>query len=224
MEEPLLKARLREIKGKGNARRLRRQGDVPCILYGVEKESLKLSVNRKELEKLLGEAHSVIELNYDNTKQRAVVKEIQYHPIKGEIIHLDLQRIKAGQEVTIAVPLKFVGNSPGVKMGGVFQEQKSELEITCLPKHLPHVIEVDISELNIGDAIHVSDLALENISIKSDVTTTICSVAVPRKIEEVVTAEPEEEEFEEEAEPEVISGKAKKEEGEEEQAQKEEQG
>lgn len=212
MKESQLSARLRQDKGKGPSRRLRRKGEVPCVLYGIEKDSLKLSINRKELEKLLGEAHSVIEINYDDTKQSAVIKDIQYHPVRGDIIHIDLQRIKAGQEISVAVPLKFVGVAPGIKMGGIFQELKSELEITCLPKYIPNEIEVDVSMLNIGDAIHISDLNIENIIIRADKKTTLCSVAAPKKIEEVVTAEVEEEEEEEEAEPEVISSKAKKEE------------
>jgi large subunit ribosomal protein L25 len=212
MQESQLKARLREGTGKGPSRRLRRKGEVPCVLYGIKKDTIKLSINRKELEKLLGEAYSVIEIIYDNIKQSAVIKDIQYHPVKGDIIHLDLQRIQAGQEITVAVPLKFVGVAPGVKMGGIFQELRSELEITCMPKYIPNEIEVDISEMNIGDAIHISDLNLENISIRADKKMTLCSVAAPKKIEEVVTAEEVEEEEEEEVEPEVISAKAKKEE------------
>jgi len=213
MQEVQLNAKLRETSGKGHARRLRRSGDVPCIIYGIEEASLSLSVNKKELKKLLSSAHSIIEVNYNNTKQQAVIREIQYHPIKGDIIHVDLLRVKAGQEVRVSVPLKFVGISPGVKMGGVFQELKAELEISCLPKFLPNEIEVDISTLDIGDAFHVSDLDLENITVEEDDKTTLCSIAIPRKIEEEVPAEmAEEAEEEEEAEPEVISSKAKKEE------------
>jgi large subunit ribosomal protein L25 len=223
MQEPQLNAKLRDTMGKSGSGRLRRSGDVPCILYGVEKDTVSLSINRKELEKFLTATHAVIELNYENIKQRAVVKEMQYHPVKGDIIHVDFLRVKAGQEISLAVPLKFVGISPGVKMGGVFQELKSELEVTCLPKYLPNEIEVDISTLDIGDAFHVSDLDIEHVTIKSDPTTTLCSIAIPKKIEEEVVEEVEAEEEEEEVEPEVISGKAKREE-EEETAEKGKQG
>ena len=89
MSEPELQATARTETGKANVRRLRRTGYVPCTLYGVEKESLSLAINRKELEKMLSEAHSVIRVNIDGNEQRSVVKEIQYHPLKGEIIHLD---------------------------------------------------------------------------------------------------------------------------------------
>jgi large subunit ribosomal protein L25 len=220
MQESEIKATLRTTSGTAEARRLRRGGKVPCIMYGVEENTIPLAVDRKELEKLLAEARSVFVVDYEQTKQRSVVKDIQYHPVRGDIIHIDLQRIKAGQEISISIPLKFIGDAPGVKAGGIFQEQYSELDVTCLPKYLPDEIEVDISKLEIGDAIHVSDLNLENITVKAEPETTLCSVAVPKKIEEVVPEEEEEEELEEEAEPEVI-GKAKKEGEEEEEGQEE---
>lgn len=220
MQEVQLNAKLRKQSGKSNSRLLRRSGEIPCILYGIGEDTLSLSVNKKELKKLLSSAHSIIEVNYNNTKQQAVIREIQYHPVKGDIIHMDLLRVKAGQEVSVSVPLKFVGLSPGVKMGGVFQELKSEIEISCIPKYLPNEIEVDISTLEIGDAIHISDLNLENITIEEDGKTTLCSIAIPKKIEEEVTEEVVAEE-EEEAEPEVISAKAKKEEEEEAKEEKE---
>jgi large subunit ribosomal protein L25 len=215
MEELELKATIREDKGKASANRLRRKGNVPCILYGVEKESVSLVVNKKELEKLMAETRSVFVVDYADKKQRSVIKEIQYHPVRGDIIHLDLLRVKAGQEISVSVPLRFIGTAPGVKVGGVFQELSSELDVTCLPKHLPNQIEVDISELNIGDAIHLSDIEVEHLTFKADPTTTLCSVAAPKKVEEVVEEAEEEEVEEEAAEPEVITAKAKDEEGEE---------
>ena len=215
MEELELKATIREDKGKASANRLRREGNVPCILYGVEPDSISLVVNKKELEKLMAETRSVFVVDYADKKQRSVIKEIQYHPVKGDIIHIDLLRVKAGQEINVSVPLSFIGTAPGVKMGGVFQEIISELDVTCLPKHLPNQIEVDISELNIGDALHLSDIEVEHLTFKADPTTTLCSVAAPKKVEEVVVEAEEEEVEEEAAEPEVITAKSKEEEGEE---------
>lgn len=211
MTEPKLKAKARTETGKANVRRLRRTGYIPCTLYGVEKESLSLAINRKELEKMLSESHSVISVNIDGHEQRSVVKEIQYHPLKGDIIHLDLQRIKAGQEIHIAVPIKFVGVAPGVKTGGVFQTVRTELEVSTLPKYLPGEIEIDISGLDIGDSIHIKDLQLEHITINHDPESTICSVLLPKKVEEPLVEEEAELEEEEAAEPEVISSKSKEE-------------
>jgi len=214
MSEPELNAVFRVSSGKAGAGRLRNQGLVPCTLYGIEKESSSLAINKKELEKLLSSAQSVIKINVDGGDQRSVIKEIQYHPLKGDIIHVDFMRIKAGQEIHVTVPLKFVGDAPGVKMGGVFQTVKSDLDISTLPKYMPNEIEVDISEMEIGDTIHLNDLNLENITVNHDPETTLCSIVMPKKVEEVVEEleEGEEEEGEETEEPEVISSKAKDEE------------
>jgi large subunit ribosomal protein L25 len=217
MSEQELKATTRAETGKSNVRRLRKTGYVPCTIYGVEDSSVSLTINRKELEKLLSEAHSVIKLVNEGNEQRCVIKEIQYHPVKGEIIHVDLQRIKAGQEIQLSVPIKFIGEAPGVKVGGVFQTIKSELDISTLPKYLPNEIEIDISSMELGDTIHVSDLSLDNITIHHELESSICSIVLPKKVEEPVVAEEEGEEAmveeeEEAAEPEVISSKAKDEE------------
>jgi large subunit ribosomal protein L25 len=217
MQEHKIKASLRDNVGKAEAKRLRRKGMIPCILYGIEEDSVPLMVVRKDFEKLLSQTRSVFIVDYDKAQQPSVVKDIQYHPVRGDILHVDIQRVKAGQEINVAVPINFVGNAPGVKAGGIFQELRSELEITCLPKFIPEEITVDISKLEVGDAIHVSDLQLENITIRADAESTICLVAAPKKIEELLPEEEEEEIEEEEAEPEVISkGKEEKEEEEKE--------
>jgi large subunit ribosomal protein L25 len=220
MKELTIKASLRDKVGKAEAGRLRRKGMVPCVLYGVEKDSVALMIVRKDLEKLLSQTRSVFNVDYENKQQPSVVKEIQYHPVRGDILHVDMQRVQAGQEINVTVPINFVGNAPGVKAGGIFQEIRSELEITCLPKDIPEEIVVDISLLEIGDSIHISELKLENITIRAEAESTLCLVAVPKKLEELLPEEEEEEVEEEEAEPEVIS--KGKEEEEEEESKKEE--
>ena len=215
MAEKILHAAHRKEMGKSLVRRLRREGQIPCVLYGVEKESVPLMVEKKELEKLLSEAHAVIKLKIDEEEERSVVKEIQYHPVKGEIIHLDLQRVKAGQEIQLTVPIKFVGSAPGVKSGGVFQTIKNELDISTLPRYIPNEIEIDISKMELWDTIHIKDLELEHIKIHHDPESSICSIILPKVVEEPVAAEEEEEEGlieEEEKEPEVITAKSKDEE------------
>jgi large subunit ribosomal protein L25 len=212
MSEQELKAAKREITGKANIRRLRKTGFIPCTIYGAEDKSVSLSINRKEVEKLLSGAHSVIKIVIDGNEEQCVIKEIQHHPVKGDVIHLDLQRIRAGQEIQLSVPIKFIGEAPGVKMGGVFQTIKSELDISTLPKYLPDEIIIDISTMEIGDSMHVSDLKLENITIHDEQDSSICSLILPKKVDEVVSEEEEGEELEideEEAEPEVISSRHK---------------
>lgn len=215
MSNVQLNAQIRGKHGKGNVSRIRREDKVPCIMYGVDDTTVSLTVDKLEIEKMLSTSQSVIDIKYDGKEQGVVVREIQYHPVKGNIIHVDFLRVKAGQEIKISVPVKFVGESPGVKIGGVFQELKSELSIVTLPRHLPEFIEVDISKLEINDAFHVSDLVFENFTVEDDPTDTICSVVPPKKIEEPVVTEEEGEEAEvaaaeeeEEAkEPEVITAK-----------------
>jgi len=218
MSEQELRASTRTETGKANVRRLRRTGFVPCTIYGVEDKCVSLTINRKELERLLSEAHSVIKLVNEDNEQRCVIKEIQYHPVKGDIIHLDLQRIKAGQEIQLSVPIKYIGEAPGVKLGGVFQTIRSELDISTLPKYLPNEIEIDISAMELGDTIHISDLNLENITINHESDSSVCSIVLPKVVEEPVEEEEEGEELEledeESAEPEVISSKSKDDDGE----------
>ena len=203
-----LQAQVRTKAGKRASRRLRRGGNVPCVLYGVNDQVINLTVNERELTKILSGDHALIDLMVDGTNQNSVVKEIQYHPVKGNIIHVDWLRVQAGVEITVSVPLKFAGTAVGVKAGGIFQELKAELEITCLPKDLPEFINVDISKLEIGDSIHVRDLNLESVTIKDDEDSTICSIILPKKTVETEEVTGEELEEAEETEPEVI-GKEK---------------
>jgi len=219
MEEVKLNARLRNEEGKLNSRRLRRNGEIPCVVYGIEPGTTSLAIKKREVDKLLTSRHAIIVLNYEGKQQQSIIKEIQYHPIKGDIIHMDFQRILAGQEIKIAVPVKFIGLAPGAKVGGIFQELRSHLEVICLPADIPEYIEVDISNLQIGDAIHVSDLKLGTLKLDEEATAAVCSVAAPKKLEEVVA--PTEEGVEEEAaEPEVITARKKETEEEEEESKK----
>jgi len=213
MSNVQLNAEVRDGHGKAVVGRIRKGGMVPCIMYGVDDTTVSLAVDSLQIEKTLSTSYSVIDLKYDGQLQGVVVRDIQYHPVKGNIIHVDFLRVKAGQEIKISVPLRFIGESEGVKLGGVFQELMSEIAIVTLPKNLPEFIEVDISALEVNDAIHVKDLVVENFTIEDDPTDTICSVVPPKKIEEEVVTEEEEEgeglelEEEESAEPEVITAK-----------------
>jgi large subunit ribosomal protein L25 len=216
MSEIEIKAERRNGSGKADSGRIRRRGLVPCTVYGVSEKSASLTINKRDLDKVLSESHSLITLKVDGDSQISVIKDIQHHPLKGDVIHVDFQRVKAGQEINISVPIKFVGTPPGLKTGGVFQTIKSELDISTMPKYLPNEIEIDISKLEIGDAIHVRDLNLEHITIELDEDETICLIAMPKQVEEVaeVVAEGElEEEVSEE--PEVITARSKDEDSEE---------
>lgn len=210
MSELEIKAKLREGSGKADSGRVRRSGLVPCTIYGLKEKSTSLAINKRDLEKLISESHSLININVDGESQMSVIKDIQHHPLKGEVIHVDFQRVQAGQEINISVPIKIVGTAPGLKAGGVLQTIRSELDITTLPKYLPNEIKIDVSMLEVGDAVHVRDLKLEHITIDLDEDETICLIAMPRQVEEVEVAEEEGEEGEEESEePEVITSRSK---------------
>jgi len=193
-----LEAQIRENKGKGYAKRLRRGGYLPCVLYGPEIESLPLKVEAKELEKIINNAgeKALIKLKVNDKEYITMIRELQHHPVKDEMLHADLYQVSLKEKLETEVPLLITGEAPGVKEGGVLQQFLRGVEIRCLPTNIPDYIEVDVSNLEFGESITVGDLkAEEGIEILTDPATTIVSV-VSVKVEE----EPEEAEAEEEAE------------------------
>lgn len=161
-----LSAEVRHDKGKGASRRLRRVGRVPGILYGAGEPSLDLSFDHNELRNSL--AHEafyshVLKIKVDGGEHQAIVKDLQRHPAKPMIMHLDLLRVKDDVEIRVHVPLHFLGekDATGVKQqGGVVSRNMIEVEIACLPRYLPEYIEVDVTTLEINHALHLSDLKL----------------------------------------------------------------
>src|SRR5690625_3129858 len=222
-----LNAERREDAGKGASRRLRREGKLPAILYGGEGEAAALTLDHNELmQNLKHEAfHSqILTVKIGRKKEQAVLKDIQRHAYKNEVLHLDLLRIKAGEKLIMTVPLHFEGveESPGVKEGGVFSRNVVEVEIECLPKYLPEHLELDASGLDIGDSLHLSDIPLpEGITLVAfsrldeeaieEHDLPVAAIQHARVTEE---EEPEEEEVEA-AEAEAEGGEAEAEDGEE---------
>jgi large subunit ribosomal protein L25 len=212
MEAFELVAQIREEKGKSNAARLRRDGLLPCVLYGSEIDAIPLTVKTAELDRILreGGANVLIKVKVDSQEYITLVREVQYHPVAKDYLHADLQRISMKDKLQTFVPLVIVGESPGVEQGGVLQQQQREVEVECLPTNIPEYIEVDISELDFGESITAQDLnAGPDVEIITEADTVIVSVVAPQAEEEpaedegaeVETAEPErigEEEKEEE--------------------------
>jgi large subunit ribosomal protein L25 len=162
----------RSDAGKGASRRLRHQGQVPGIVYGGDQPPQSISLNNNEMVKHL--AHEsfyshVLELKVDGVAQSVILKALQRHVYRsGVILHVDFQRVVAGQALHVHVPLHFIGeeHSPGAKRGGVISHLLNEVEVSCLPKDLPEFIEVDVGALDIGDGLHLSDLTLpEGVSL-----------------------------------------------------------
>ena len=193
-----LNAELRADKGKGASRRLRRNADmIPAILYGAGKDPQSLTLAHKDIHKACeNEAFfsHIITINADGDSQQAIIKDLQRHPAKDRIMHADFLRIQMDQAITVEVPLHFLNEDSclGVRQGGGnVSHNMTSIEISCLPGDLPEYIEVDIEDLDLGDAIHMSGLKLaEELSIPSlqqgpDHDHVVVSVNAPKRAEEL---------------------------------------
>jgi large subunit ribosomal protein L25 len=204
MEISELKATLRNDAGKGVARRLRKSGLVPAVVYGHRKDTLLLAVNSSELTKLLkGKEENVfitlLVENGNKIEKFTLIKELQINPVSGKFLHVDFCEIDKNQAITLDIPIHFTGEAIGVETGGDLHHVKREIKVSCLFAVLPDFIEVDVSHLNIGDSIKVHDLKLpEGISVLDLEDTILASVTAPKitvKAEEIEEQEqaPEEE-------------------------------
>jgi large subunit ribosomal protein L25 len=212
-----LDATVRDNAGKGPARTLRSEGRVPAIIYGHKREARALSINARDLSKLLDHIvaeSTVIELNLDGTTSKTLIREIQRHPFKKEILHVDFQELVAGEKVIVSIPIVLTGVPEGVRLGGgILDQTMRELEIKVDPADIPNHVDADVSALQIGGSLHVRDLAIPaGVEVLDDVDASVCVVAAPRAvIEAAATTEVVEGAEAAAAEPEVI-GKVKTEE------------
>ena len=159
-------AEKRDAKGTGASRRLRRDGRVPAIVYGADKDAIQVTLDHNEIYHLLRKEAfhaSVLTMNIDGSNDTVVLRDTQWHPYKQQVLHLDFQRVKAGEKLHLKVPLHFVNDedAPGVKLqNGLITHVMNELDVACLPKDLPEFIEVDLGAIEAGQSIHVSHLNL----------------------------------------------------------------
>ena len=158
-------AESRSDLGKGASRRLRRANLIPAVIYGGEENPLSLTINHDDVIKALqNEAFysSILDISIAGKSQKAVLKDVQRHAFKPKVLHMDFQRVNEKEKIHMHVPLHFEGEAvaPGAKAGGLVSHQLSDLEVTCLAKDLPEYILVDVSAMDIGDTIHISDLSL----------------------------------------------------------------
>jgi large subunit ribosomal protein L25 len=159
-------AEVREKHGTGASRRLRHEGKVPAILYGGHSDARALSLSHQKLLIMLENERfysTIINLKVGEEKQAAILKDVQRHPYKNAVLHIDFQRVEENEKIRISIPLHFKGEAiaPGVKsQGGMVSHMRTEIEVSCLPKDLPEFIEVDISGLSLNESIHLSQLQL----------------------------------------------------------------
>ena len=161
-----LDAEFRETQGKGASRRLRHDGKVPAILYGGHSEARALTLSHQKVSIMLENERfysTILNLRVGDQTQAAILKDVQRHPFKNEIVHIDFQRVEENEKIRISIPLHFKGAavSPGVKsQGGLVSHMRNDVEVSCLPKDLPEFIEVDISGLSLNESIHLSQLKI----------------------------------------------------------------
>lgn len=211
-KQAMLKVETRGTRGKGAARRLRRAGSIPGSLYGREIETVSVQADTREFAALVSAIsveNTIVELSVDgDAPRRVLIREIQRHPVRPDFLHVDFYEIRAGEKLKVNVPLHLIGTPIGVRNGGTLQQVRHELEIECLPSEIPPSFEIDISELEIGDSLHISDVDAGGLDVMEDGARTICTVAAPRVVEEPVDEDDLEAEFDEEdAEPEVITAR-----------------
>jgi large subunit ribosomal protein L25 len=198
----------RDSSGKGSARSLRKSGRVPAIIYGHGREPQALSINTRDLEKLLehiSAENTVIDLDLDGKSARTLIREIQRHPFKRQILHVDFQELVAGEKVIVRVPVILIGVPDGVRMdGGILDQTMRELEVEVDPANIPNHIEVDVTKMVIGSSLHVSDITLpEGVEVVAEEDASVAVVSAPRAAVEAAATE----EAPAGGEPEVIRAK-----------------
>ena len=173
-EQVNLNATNREVEGKSSSRQLRRAGSIPAVIYGGEKEPIKISILEKDIAKaseIPGFATQILNINIGGDDQNVIVKELQRHPATQRVLHADLQRVNPDTKISISVPVRFLNedNCIGVKMhGGAISRLINNIDITCLASNLPEYLEVDVAELDVGDSVFLSALNLpEGVEIPS---------------------------------------------------------
>lgn len=202
MELRELEVFLRTEKGKGAAHRLRREGKVPAVLYGPEMENCYLSFKPIDLKKILASGareNTLIELKIRQPqsekieKKVVMLKELQLHPVKRTYLHADFYAVAMDKKIEVEVPIRLTGKAEGVKAGGILEQPRREVRVRCLPLEIPEYIEVDVSNLKIGDSLHVFDLPPSpKYEIVAETNFTVASVVPPiseAKYEEIVSAE-----------------------------------
>lgn len=176
-----IKGSLRTGKGKTAAKALRKQGLVPCILYGNKVENVDFMVADTELKGLIYTPNSyIINFDIDGKKHTGILREAQYHPVTDDILHLDFIAVDNSKPVTIDVPVAITGNSEGVKQGGKLQVSARKLKVSAMVDKLPDNLTIDITTLGLGKTISVGELSYEGVTILSPKTTIVCAVKMTR--------------------------------------------
>jgi large subunit ribosomal protein L25 len=182
--ENVLSADNRTATGKGANRRLRVAGHIPGVIYGKGRAAQSVVLDPKALETVLHKSgaglNTLIDLSVAGRTDTVLVKELQRHPVHGSYVHVDFFKVDLTQKIIVSVPIHFVGKARGVEFGGILDHPLRELQVECLPRAIPEFVEVDVSALEVGQSIHVSDLRLpEGVLVMTDAALPVASVVVP---------------------------------------------
>jgi large subunit ribosomal protein L25 len=212
MERSILHARSREDTGSRAARRARRSDNIPAVLYGLQSEPQPIEIDSVELSTLLRQGlteNTLINLLLDDEQKSdrlTLIREIQRDPLRDSIRHLDLVYIDLKEKIKVEVPVRLIGQAEGVKAGGILEQKIYAIEIECLPTEIPSEFEVEVTELDINDSIHLDEIDLKGFETSMKLERTVVAISPPR-IEEVV-----EEVVELVGEPELVGEEAEEEE------------
>lgn len=186
MANPVIKAELREKAGKGSSRALRREDKIPAVIYGDKKEPTTVTISRIELVKELnkgGFMNTSYEIQVGKSKEHVLPRDVQFHPVTDWPMHVDFLRLSKGSSLNIMIPVHFVGEetSPGIKSGGILNVVRHEIEFSCPADAIPEAIEIDISELDMNDGIHISTVKLPKgvTPVIDDRDFTIATISAP---------------------------------------------
>jgi large subunit ribosomal protein L25 len=205
-----LKAQKRTVLGRNAIKKIKKEGLVPGVVYGSEAQPMALQVEARELTSVLAHAsseHVLVDLEIadgdQSTNRLALIQEVQHHPLRRELLHVDFHAVSTTEKITSEVPIEAVGEALGVRtFGGLLEYSLRTLEVECFPQELPDIIRIDVSNLNIGEALHVRDIPLPSgVEALTDADLTVVSVVASRVGEEVT------ESAEAPAAPEVITEK-----------------
>ena len=188
MREISLAATSRTTSGKGPARRSRREGNIPGVIYGPEVTPMSIEVTERAFRAAVKEASgtsAIFNLDVDGKTNKVIIRDVQRDPVTSHVTHIDFHAISMNKPLHLSIPISFVGTARGVKTdGGILQTTMREIEISCLPADIPEHLEVDVSDLGIGDSIHVRDLEIPKVNILAEQQRTVVVVAAPTVVKE----------------------------------------
>ncbi len=190
MSEPTVSVRLREQTGKNANRRLRAAGEIPAVVYGGDADSAAIRVDGKSVQTLIREGgeNAVFQLQLEGTDRtrHTMIRDLQWNPLTGALVHIDFQRVKMDQEVQVSVPIALIGTPEGVRNeGGIVEFVTREIAVVCLPGDIPSSIELDVEPLHIGQHVEIGELTLPDaVRLEDDESRVVVSVAAPRLAEE----------------------------------------